>query len=105
MVKEKGENLEIVFVSADKSPAEFQVSQKVQGGGCSCHENMQFLQNAACCKTKLRLLAMVPLIALLAGVNSLFLFIMFLHQMRTPAWRSYKSYQKFSRERSGCQHR
>lgn len=27
VVKEKGENLEIVFVSADKSPAEFQVSQ------------------------------------------------------------------------------
>lgn len=33
VVKEKGENLEIVFVSADKSPAEFQVSKKVQGGG------------------------------------------------------------------------
>ena len=31
VAKEKGENLEIVFVSADKSPAEFQVSQK--GGG------------------------------------------------------------------------
>ena len=42
VVKEKGENLEIVFVSADKSPAEFQVSQKVQGG-VGCHENMQFL--------------------------------------------------------------
>jgi hypothetical protein len=30
-VKEKGENLEIIFVSADKSPAEFQESWRGLG--------------------------------------------------------------------------
>ena len=65
------------------------------------HENMQFFtfkqpkslynSNFACCKTKLSLLAMVPLIVLLAGMNSLFLFIMFGYQVRTPAWRSHKT--------------